>query len=373
MLAYQEKIVFIIHRVGLGGAELFLKTIVNNFAGRGIKPVLVLLSEDNPILNEFSPEIKVIVAPRRYRYDLSVSRKIRDIVIKEEARKVFCIGAFTFFLAKLRLMLHANVTFYLSLHTTVPFSVKNHLLDTLYLKFLGKNDVVIFICKNQKEYYKKKYLFNMKRSHVIYNGIDTVYFCPDDLACADKRNIIRCLYNIPPEDKVILNVANIRPEKGQVYAIEALSILHNQFSLKAHLMIVGDAMQEDHEKLVAYIEQFNLIGYVHFAGMQKDVRPYLAAADAFTLTSYSETFSLAALEAMSFGLPCVLTNTGGAAEMIVEPKNGLLSKARDAYSIANCWEKILVSKLDTSYIMQFAHQNFSSEQMVDNYFQVLSG
>ncbi|WP_299819025.1 glycosyltransferase family 4 protein [uncultured Pontibacter sp.] len=373
MPAQQEKIIFIIQRVGVGGAEFFLKTIVNSFIARGIEPILILLSDDNPILNQFDPGIRLYVVPRRYRYDFSVSKRIREIVLTEGVCKVFCIGAFAFFMAKLRLLQHTNIAFYLSLHTTVPFTFKNYVMDTLYLRLLGSNDTAIFICKNQKDYYRSKYYFKAKKSFVIYNGIDTSHYFANNLSKYTYREDTRLTFKIPADAKVIVNVANVKPEKGHIYAIEALSILHEKLNNKAHLLIVGEAKKEAFESLKQSIVERKLMDYVHFAGIQEDVRPYLAAADIFTLTSFSETFSLAAIEAMSFGLPCVLTDVGGAAEMIVENKNGLLCEARNPLSIANSWHKMLNSKVDNTYIMELAAGRFSAEQMIDNYLEVLVG
>ena len=75
-------------------------------------------------------------------------------------------------------------------------------------------------------------------------------------------------------------------------------------------------------------------GAVVMAGFQQDVRPLLCAADAVALCSTSvETFSLAALEAMALGRPVVLSDIGGAAEMVRPGCEGFLFPAGDTAAL----------------------------------------
>ena len=60
-----------------------------------------------------------------------------------------------------------------------------------------------------------------------------------------------------------------------------------------------------------FTNSLNMEDYVKFTGIQRDVRPFYWSADLFTLCSDSETFSIAAMEAMACGLPAVLTDVGG--------------------------------------------------------------
>ena len=95
-------------------------------------------------------------------------------------------------------------------------------------------------------------------------------------------------------------------------------------------------------------------------------------ADVFTLTSESETFSIAALEAMAFGLPCALTDVGGAREMIVEDWNGTLADPLDPASIAKAWMNALKNNLNGRFIRQYVEKRFSLPTMLDKYVNLLS-
>jgi glycosyltransferase involved in cell wall biosynthesis len=113
---------------------------------------------------------------------------------------------------------------------------------------------------------------------------------------------------------------------------------------------------------------------VRFCGLQSDVRPFYQAADIFTLSSqFIETFSVAALEAMSMGLPCVLTDVGGAYEMILEGMNGYLVPPRNPPDLANAWLKILKNKdsFDHEKIRAWVIEHFTLKDCVQKYENML--
>jgi glycosyltransferase involved in cell wall biosynthesis len=74
----------------------------------------------------------------------------------------------------------------------------------------------------------------------------------------------------------------------------------------------------------ADVEQMGLSGRVSFVGMQHDVRPYLWAADGFTLPSLYEVFPLVSLEAAAAGLPLIVSSVNGVVEFVSDGKNGIL-------------------------------------------------
>jgi glycosyltransferase involved in cell wall biosynthesis len=74
----------------------------------------------------------------------------------------------------------------------------------------------------------------------------------------------------------------------------------------------------------ARVEQIGLSLRVQFTGMQRDVRPYLWASDAFVFPSFYEAFPLVSLEAAAAGLPLIATPVNGVEEFLCDGKNGIL-------------------------------------------------
>jgi glycosyltransferase involved in cell wall biosynthesis len=152
----------------------------------------------------------------------------------------------------------------------------------------------------------------------------------------------------------------------------ALSILNSQKNgINTHLVIVGSGNSAYLSSLKKLVQNEDLSDFVHFVGNQSDVRPYLTMADLFTLTSESETFSIAALEAMSMGLPVVLTDIGGAREMVVSGKNGVLVKPHKPKELAEAWKEVFNSNFQSQNIRNQIIGKFSIHNMVDHYEDLL--
>jgi glycosyltransferase involved in cell wall biosynthesis len=134
---------------------------------------------------------------------------------------------------------------------------------------------------------------------------------------------------------------------------------------------VGSGNVDYISSLQSLVQKEKLDQYVHFVGNQSDVRPFLQMADLFTLTSESETFSIAALEAMAFGLPVVITDVGGASEMVVSGLNGFLVKPHNIFELAKAWKNTLDMNLDSTKIRDHIVKKFSIHHMVDRYVDLL--
>ena len=367
-----KSIAFVIHGLPMGGAEKFMISIVNHLFDIEYDPLVILLSNDDTLAGEITAGIPIIKVLKNSRYDLSISNRIKDEIIVYGARKIFCVNPYAYFLTKISFLFDHKYQIFLSPHTTKPFSLYNWFQTFVYYRFIGKQDTLVYLCNKQQEYLSKKYLLPDCAHTVIYNGINTDRFNPEHFRGMD-RDGIRATFSIDKNDKLILLVARINPEKRHTDAINALSIIHKMRGvIKPHLMIVGAGNKQLLDKLKEIVSILRLEEYVHFVGNHSDVRMFYYIADIFTLTSESETFSIAALEAMSFGLPCALTDVGGAREMIVEDWNGTLANPLNPDSIAKAWLNAMKNNQNGNSIREHIVQRFSLPNMLNRYVHLLS-
>lgn len=367
-----KSIAFIIHGLPMGGAEKFMISIVNHLFEIKYDPVVILLSNDETLANEIYAGIPIIKVLKKSRYDLSVSRRIKQQILAHGANKIFCVNPYSYFLTKLSFLFEHDYKIFLSPHTTKPFSFYNWFQTFVYFRLVGKHDTLVYLCNKQQDYLTKTYFLPNCEQSVIYNGINTDTFNPELFDDMD-RDKIRASFSLDKNDKLILLVARINPEKRHTDALHALSIIHKMKGvIKPHLMIVGAGNNLLANKLKALVSNLTLDGYVHFVGNHSDVRIFYFIADIFTLTSESETFSIAALEAMAFGLPCALTDVGGAREMIVEDWNGTLANPLHPESIAKAWLSALKNNQNGHSIRENVERRFSLANMLNNYVKLLS-
>jgi glycosyltransferase involved in cell wall biosynthesis len=366
-----KKIVFVIHGLPMGGAEKFLITLSNHLYQRFFSPNIILLSNDDQLISELDPLIPVYRVLKKRRYDLTVSKRISQLIDTIDPHVVMCINTYSFFLTRLGQLFKHKQKIILSPHSTIPFSRYNYFQNLIYFRVLHPTDYILYLCEAQKTFLKNIYGLSKHHSNVVYNGIDTSYFNPELLNEITEKKL-RSAYGILDNDKVIIQVARLQKEKCHADAILALAHL-NQEREKAgvHLIIVGSGNSDYLSNLESIVKKEMLGKYVHFVGNQSDVRPFLKIADLFTLTSESETFSIAALEAMSFGLPVVITDVGGAKEMVVSGLNGTLVKPHNILELAKAWRNTLDMNLDSREIRDHVVKKFSIQHMVDRYVDLL--
>jgi len=299
------------------GAETQTVQLANGLAGQGVRVGLAAFSGVGPLCEELDDRVTFYRESRTGKLDFALVSRIAGIIKDDGYDCVFCTMQFAYLYGWLaKRLLGRKVRLFAAIHTTINLGLKEELQDRLiYSRILKGAERVVFVCEAQKAYWIDKYPFLGERAVVVYNGVDTEHYhsSPDKVLGARHRE----QFSIPFEACLVVSVAGFRPEKNHEGMIRALARLEE----KVHLMLVGEgSLKKRIEDLAA---ELGVRHRVHFCGLMKDVRPALEAADLMVMPSTAvETFSLAMLEAMSMGVPPLVSNIGGQTEAFTEGNSG---------------------------------------------------
>jgi UDP-glucose:(heptosyl)LPS alpha-1,3-glucosyltransferase len=167
---------------------------------------------------------------------------------------------------------------------------------------------------------------------VIYNAVDPREFGP---AVRRERKATRRAHGLADRHVAFVLVGSGYARKGVPAALRALSRLPEE----GRLIVVGrDKSPARYERLA---RQLGVRARVAFVGPQRDVRPYLGAADAFVLPTLYDPLGNAVLEALACGLPVVTSTRCGAGELVVAHDAGFVCDANDDAAIAADMERLL--------------------------------
>lgn len=210
---------------------------------------------------------------------------------------------------------------------------------------------------------------------VFHNFVDTEKYRPRDNRHEICSGFLRRI--APNNEKIIMHISNFRPVKRVQDVIQVFRKVRE--SVNARLVLVGDGPERNN--IGQLIRELHLDDQVIFLGKQEAVADILCTADVFLLPSETESFGLAALEAMSAGVPVVTTNVGGLPEVNIQGVTGYLENLGDTEAMAEDVIKILENPDLRKKLSEQARQrvinHFTTDKIVSQYehyyHQVLEG
>ena len=222
-------------------------------------------------------------------------------------------------------------------HGTYNF---NNTIKKKYNAIMLQSDCVIagsnFIFSHIKEKYPE-YISRIKKFLVIFRGINTEYYDPDNIKEADRIKFLKKL-NIDANKKIILMPGRLTEWKGQEIFIEALNDLKIKYGYKNFIAILLGSDQGRKiykKKLIRLIERFRLNNDVIFLEHAPSMPVAYSVSSVIVSASIEpEAFGRISVEAQSMKKPIVASNIGGSMETIVDNKTGLLFSSSDHHSLS---------------------------------------
>jgi glycosyltransferase involved in cell wall biosynthesis len=160
------------------------------------------------------------------------------------------------------------------------------------------------------------------------------------LLSADRTQA-RAALGLDPSDVVIGTVGNFTRKKNQQMMLHATALLAERVP-NVRLVLVGTGPLEDNLRHLA--ADLGIADRTIFTGSRDDVLELLPGFDVFCLSSQFEGLSIALVEAMATGIPCVATAVGGIPEVIEDGVSGLLVPAGATAALAHTLERVLLDE-----------------------------
>lgn len=229
-------------------------------------------------------------------------------------------------------------------------------------RFLSRyTDVLITI--NKEDYERARKFKAEKVDYVPGVGVDINEFRGIYVDREKKRNEI----DVKHDDFVILSVGELNKNKNHQVIIKAISSLKN---LRIKYVICGQGILESELKKLA--NELGVEKQVKFLGYRKDIPEIYKIADLFAFPSFREGLSLALMEAMASGLPCVVSKIRGNIDLIEEGKNGYLVSSSNINTFAEKIKNLIdndslrqkISKNNTEDVKHYSLQEIEKRMKV---------
>lgn len=188
---------------------------------------------------------------------------------------------------------------------------------------------------NSEDYSRVKKSFHARQ--IIYVpgvGVNTDVYSAEGVSIQTKKELRKKIIpEIQSEDKTIyLSVGELNENKNHSIIIEALGRMNND---KIHYYIAG--IGEKKRELESQINKLNLKEQVFLLGYRTDISDLMKLSDVFVLPSKREGLNVSLMEAMSSGLPCLVSNIRGNRDLIKDSKGGYLVAPNDV----DGWQKVM--------------------------------
>ncbi len=316
------KILHIIPQLGLGGAERIVVNLCNIFARQGHEVAIGIFFDSDVTANTFAdelhPEVNVISFKKKTGLDLRLNAKIERYLDNFHPDVVHCHLRTLPYMFK-SIIKHNDTRFIYTFHNAADFNKYGGLTNLyhLYERYLFKRKKVIPVTISGESDRSFALLHGEGINRRLIPNGSPPYICAD----SGIPDIIGTLRNAG--NKVLVNVARITPQKNQLALIDAVRRLKN-----VTVLLIGASNNEYAKGLLA-----NLPPNVLYLGEKRNPMDYVAAADAFILSSVVEGMPVALIESFATGTIPLVTPAGGMVDMVKDGVNGLVSRDCSAEAI----------------------------------------
>ncbi|MEO9531742.1 MAG: N-acetyl-alpha-D-glucosaminyl L-malate synthase BshA [Crocinitomicaceae bacterium] len=333
------------------------------------------ISYNQPVrLDHFHPNIRYHeVRPFHYPlfdyqpYELALTSKLVDVTRYEgldllHVHYAIPHASAAYFAQQILKTHNINIPFVTTLHgTDITLVGKHPSFEPVITFSINNSDAVTVVSQSLKD--------DTYKHFKIENGIEVVHnFIGHDSYCEEpsEEQLLRKKEIAPNGEMVICHMSNFR----KVKRVEDVVLIFAKIREKipAKLLLAGDGPER--YKIEQMCEEHKLCNDVALVGNVQTAQEIHCISDLFVLPSQTESFGLAALEALASGVPVISSNAGGLPEVNLDGYSGYLSDVGDVDKMANDALKILSSREELNKFKKQAYDhslNFSIDKILPKY------
>ena len=326
----------VVENLNRGGLERMVLDLVALQQREGLRPQVVCLFEAGTLAGELEAlGVPLTVCGKRTGLDRGALRRLRQAVRAHATGVLHTHNAVAHYHAVLATLALPGRRRVINTRHGMGAGQRASRRDALYRAAMLATDTVVTVCEAARRDAIARGLVPERRTVAVPNGIRVGAFAA---ATEAARAGLREALGVPAGTRLIGTVGRLNWAKDQDGLIRAFARVHAQRPDTA-LVLVGDG--ELRASLQATAAAAGVAPAVHFLGDRSDVPALLQGLDLFALSSLSEGYSMALLEAAASALPIVATDVGGNAEIVHDGRTGLLVPDGDPAALAEAIGQLL--------------------------------
>ncbi|WP_427340371.1 glycosyltransferase family 4 protein [Caloranaerobacter sp. DY30410] len=363
------KVLHLISGGDTGGAKTHVLSLVKELSKK-IDVKLICFLEDEFYYEGKSLGIDIDVFKQKKRYDLSVIKRLRNIIINHDYDIIHCHGARANFVGMI-LKKIVKKPFITTIHSDYKLDFKDNLykhivyttINSLALRFF---DYYIAISTNFKKMLVDRG-FNANKIFTVYNGIDF----DSEIKITPKELFLKS-FGIDSKDKIIVGImGRLEMVKDHDTFIKAaIKVLEDRDDVI--FLVAGSGAEE--KRLFQLVKEHGLQESIYFLGFVKEPYSFFNAIDINVLTSKSESFPYVVLEGARMKKPILCTNVGGLGDLVIDGVNGYLFEVGDILSLSNHINFLLDNRSKIEELGENLYKDvvekFSLEKMTNDHLKI---
>ncbi|MGQ9424691.1 glycosyltransferase [Gilvimarinus sp. F26214L] len=212
-------------------------------------------------------------------------------------------------------------------------------------------------------------LLDPDKTEIVYNGVDADRYKRKDPGTDD----LRARLGLPDNAIVVGSLGNVRPAKAYGVLVEAAALVAKKRK-DIYFLVAGHKRSSLMKRLEDLMDARGTGDRVHFLGFFEDSAGFLSQLDYFLLSSRSEGFSIATIEAMMAGLPVLVTRCGGPEEIVSHRHTGRIVEPGDPAALAQGLLEMIECPDETAAMatagQRHARATFGLDAMLESYIDV---